>query len=130
MGEKPFYWALDNLKRFIFASEIKAIIAGNLVSPNIDFSAVHAYMNLSYIPPRRTVYSNSNVLPPAHSLIWKDFDIKIWKYWEPSYSTVNVDDDTEIIEHTRELIDQAVKRQMVSDVPVGAFLSGGRERCN
>lgn len=124
MGEKPFYYAISPEGHLIIASEIKAIIASNLIVPQLDLISVDAYLDLLYVPPDRTIYNNIYPLRPAHALSWRDGKIKHRCYWQPHYSQ-NKLDEGEAIERINYLIAQAVKRQTVADVPVGAFLSGG-----
>lgn len=125
MGEKPLYWATTPKGDVIFASEIKSLLASGLIEPKLDRSAIDAYLSLSYIPPDRTVYSNVHVLPPGEAMAWENGRPRQWRYWTPAYSTSGKVDWREAVEETRRLVEQAVHRQMVADVPVGAFLSGG-----
>jgi len=125
LGEKPLYWAYSNEGHFLLASEIKALLASGLVKPRIDRISVDAYLALSYVPPDRTIYENVHTLRPGHALSWHNGHWRGWSYWEPAFSQQQISDPLESIERLRFLIVQAVKRQMVADVPVGAFLSGG-----
>lgn len=125
MGEKPLYWATTAEGDVIFASEIKSLIASGLVRPTIDRLSIDAYLSLTYVPPNRTVYSNIHTLEPGSAMAWENGRMRQWRYWEPSYSAADKIDWQEAVEETRRLVEQAVKRQMVADVPVGAFLSGG-----
>ena len=108
-----------------FASEIKSLLASGLIRPKIDRLAIDAYLGLSYIPPDRTVYSNVHTLAPGGAMAWANGQLRTWRYWEPAYSTRDEIDWGEAVEETRRLVATAVERQMVSDVPVGEFLSGG-----
>ena len=123
-GEKPFYYAKGNNGEFIFASEIKAILKSNLITPEIDTESLAHYFRKLYVHPNKTIYSNIFTLPPSHYLIYENNDIKIDKYWD--YPAVNnsISLDDAIGEFQRLLI-KAVSDQLVADVPVGAFLSGG-----
>lgn len=125
MGEKPLYWAAAADGSVIFASEIKSLLASGLIDPKIDPLSIDAYLALSYIPPNRTVYANVHTVEPGTAMAWDDGRIRTWRYWEPSYSGAGPIDWQEAVEETARLVAQAVKRQMVADVPVGAFLSGG-----
>ena len=81
-------------------------------------------MCYSYIYPAKTIYKNIFVLPPASHLIWQDGNIKVERYWyQPDINNKITIDDA--VEKFRFLFSRAVKRQLVADVPVGAFLSGG-----
>lgn len=125
LGEKPLYWACSDEGHFLLASEIKALIASGLIKPRIDKVSVDAYLALLYVPPDRTIYENINTLPSGHALSWHDGQWQQWRYWKPTYSHQRISDPHEAIERLHFLIAQSVKRQMVADVPVGAFLSGG-----
>ena len=123
-GEKPLYFAQAEKKVLLLASELKAILASKLLEPKLDLTSVDAYLAFGYVPPDRTIYANIQTLPPGHYLLWKDGTYKTTRYWQPCLivQPIALHD---AIERTRELLQQAVTRQMVADVPVGAFLSGG-----
>jgi len=123
-GEKPLYFASAPGGLFLLSSEIKALIATGLIEPKIDMSSIDAFLAFGYIPPDRTIYSNIQTLPPGHYLYWKNGVFSKSCYWQPllEHRPISLPD---AIERTRELLRQAVRRQMVADVPVGAFLSGG-----
>lgn len=124
-GEKPLYWAISDRGHILLASEIRALLATGLIRPKLSRVSVDAYLSLLYVPPDRTIYENVKTLPPGCALSWQEGRIKRWRYWEPKYSSGTRLDPVEIVERLRFLIDRAVQRQMVADVPVGAFLSGG-----
>lgn len=123
-GEKPFYYALGNNGELVFASEIKAILASELVKPVLDSESLNHYLKRLYVHPHKTIYKNIFSLPPACSLSFKDNSIKIDRYWKlPEINqNISIDEAKEKFEY---LLDQAVQKQMVSDVPLGVFLSGG-----
>lgn len=123
-GEKPLYYTFGTNGEFIFASEIKAILATNLVNPILDRESLNHYLRYLYAPVNKTIYKNIFTLPPAHSLVYKNNEIKIKKYWDlPVVKTgVKIDD---AVENFKFLLEKSVKNQMIADVPVGAFLSGG-----
>jgi asparagine synthase (glutamine-hydrolysing) len=125
-GEKPLYYASLSDGTLILGSEIKALLGSCLISPSINLNAVDAYLTLGYIPPDRTIYTNIQVLPPGHWLNWqgKCHRLKTGCYWKPQFSLMNISLE-ESAYRLRGLISKAVQRQMVADVPVGAFLSGG-----
>jgi asparagine synthase (glutamine-hydrolysing) len=123
-GEKPLYWATTPGGDWLAASEIKAILASELIEPRIDPLAVDAYLGLHYVPPDRTIYSNIYALRPGHVGTWSDGRFESAPYWQPTIGGNRIDADEAVTEIAR-LIDQAVHRQMIADVPVGAFLSGG-----
>jgi asparagine synthase (glutamine-hydrolysing) len=123
-GEKPLYFTESSSRVFLISSEIKAITAAGHIVPKIDLNAVDAFLALGYVPPDRTIYSNIHTLPPGHYLHRKEGTFRITRYWKPILK-VRPTTLHEAIERTQELLQQAVTRQMVADVPVGAFLSGG-----
>ncbi|HZK81929.1 MAG TPA: asparagine synthase (glutamine-hydrolyzing), partial [Humisphaera sp.] len=125
MGEKPLYWAITPDGQLVLASEIKSLLASGLIQPRLDRAAIDNYLVLLYVPPDRTIYENVFTLPPAHAMEWRDGKIRQWCYWTPKYGADVIRDPREAIEELQRLIEQAVHRQMVADVPVGAFLSGG-----
>lgn len=124
-GEKPLYWATGQGGSLLIASEIKAFCASGLLAPRLDRLSAAAYLGLLYVPPHRTIYENVAVLPPAHAFRWEAGQWHQWAYWSPRFAETVPRDPREVIEHVGMLIHQAVERQMVADVPIGAFLSGG-----
>jgi asparagine synthase (glutamine-hydrolysing) len=123
-GEKPLYYAIIADGSLLAASEIKGLLASKLLEPRLDLSAIDAYLALGYIPPDQTVYQNIHTLPPGHYLEQKNGCLRVCRYWAPQFNNDSISLD-EAGERLRELLAQAVRRQMVADVPVGAFLSGG-----
>lgn len=123
-GEKPFYYATGKKGEFIFASEIKQIIASGLVKPEIDQAQIAYYLKNGYIHPHKTIYKNIFNLKPAHTLVLKNGKIETQPYWTIPTETSQLSLD-ESIEKFKYLLDNAVKKQLVADVPVGSFLSGG-----
>ena len=124
-GEKPFHWAVTDQGEFFFASEIKSILASQHIKPRLDLQSVDLYLSLYYVPPFRTIYGNVQTLLPAHTMTWKNGKMQTEFYWHPTFSSNITIGEEDAIEQTRVLVRDAVQRQMVSDVPIGAFLSGG-----
>ena len=125
-GEKPFFYAVGMNGELIFASEIKAITATGLVRPEISKHAVANYLRRLYIDPRETVFTNIFTLPPAHCLTFRDGAINVERYWEMPAPSLKIGFKDACVEFER-LLEQSVRRQMVADVAVGAFLSGGMD---
>lgn len=123
-GEKPLYYAFAHGGDLLIASEIKALIASGMVEPKLDLNSVDAYLAHGYVPPDRTIYSNVQTLPPGHYLRWKNGKLRVDRYWQPILHTEKIS-LADAGDRLRELLQKAVSRQMVADVPVGAFLSGG-----
>lgn len=124
-GEKPFYYAWGPGREFVFASEIKSVLASGLVEPVIDREAMGRVLQRYHLRPDQTIYSNIFCLPPASVLTLENGRASVRRYWElppPGHSGISLD---EAAEELRRLMRQAVHRQLVADVPVGVFLSGG-----
>lgn len=122
-GKKPFYYTWVN-GNFYGASEIKALFSTGFIKGNVDLQALDNYLQLMYIPPWKTIYSNIQTLPPAHVGILKNGEFRIWKYWELKKKPINVsyyDAKKEI----KKLFENAVQKRMIADVEIGALLSGG-----
>jgi len=123
-GEKPLYYALGPRGELIFASEIKAIIAAGLVQPVLDTAAVARFLQRQCVEAGQSIYANIHALPPGHTLRYRDGQIRVDRYW--SLPPINEDlTVAEAVEQVQALLRRAVQRQLVADVPVGAFLSGG-----
>lgn len=125
-GEKPLYYAVGEGGAFVFASELKGVLASGLVRPVLDRGALAHYLQYLYVPPDRTIYANVHALPPAHVLTWKDGNVQVQRYWDLPEQTKDVG-LADAADRIGALIDAAVGRQLVADVPVGAFLSGGMD---
>jgi len=97
-----------------------------LLVPKLDFQSVDAFLAFGYVPPDRTIYKNVHTLPPGHCLEWDGTRVCVARYWQPRFDPHATSLDA-AAERMRELLHQAVRRQMVADVPVGAFLSGGHD---
>lgn len=123
-GEKPFYYATGRGGELVFASEMKAIVASGLVEPVLSLSSVAHYLQRQYVHPFRTIYENVLTLPPAHTLLFSNGKSSVRRYWHLPVGT-EVCDLSEAAVRFRELFQCAVDKQLVADVPVGAFLSGG-----
>jgi asparagine synthase (glutamine-hydrolysing) len=123
-GEKPLKYSYTE-EIFIFASELKAIFTEPKIKKELDEDSIKNFLNFQYCPSPATGFKNICKLPPAHYLILQDKQITIKKYWQPSFlPKLNQNEDT-TISRTKELVTEAVKYQMISDVPIGAALSGG-----
>ncbi len=123
-GEKPFYYAFGKNGEFIFASEIKAIIASGLIRPEIDKAQIAYYLKNGYIHPHHSIYKNIFNLKPAHTLTLKNGKVETKPYWKIPTETSKISLE-EGIEQFKFLLDNAVRKQLIADVPVGSFLSGG-----
>lgn len=123
-GEKPFFYAIGKNNEFIFASEIKAILASGLIQPQVNNDALSHYLQYGYVNTYQSIYKNVHTLPPAHQLIWENGKVTISRY----YSLPAKDRSISLSEAKEEfiyLLKNAVKKQLIADVEVGSFLSGG-----
>lgn len=123
-GEKPFYYALGKNGEFIFASEIKAILASGLVSAEVNNQALSHYLQYGYVSAYQSIYKNILPLPPAHQLVYSGGKIEVSRY----YSIPKTDRQISLSEAKEEftaLLKSAVQKQLIADVEVGSFLSGG-----
>lgn len=126
LGQKPLIYHLTP-NRISFASELKAL----LTLPEADLPrqlnarALDRYLTYGYIPAPETILEGVQKLPPAHLAIWRDGHFQLQRYWEPDWNAINERPLTEDLAQLRQTLDEAVREQMVSDVPLGAFLSGG-----
>ncbi|MBN2145155.1 MAG: asparagine synthase (glutamine-hydrolyzing) [Candidatus Aureabacteria bacterium] len=126
LGIKPLYYS-ENKKGFIFASELKALLKDPSVERELDPLAVHYHMGYLWCPAPYTMLKKVRKLEPGHALIVKEGRIeKKWQYYDIPYgSDLLTLSENEAAELLGAHVKEAVLRQMVSDVPVGAFLSGG-----
>ncbi|MBW7675605.1 asparagine synthase (glutamine-hydrolyzing) [Chryseobacterium chendengshani] len=123
-GEKPFFFATGKNGEFIFASEIKAILATGLVNEELNDEAVSHFLRHSYINSHQTIYKNIQVLAPASQLIYDDGKIEISQYWNLPEEELNISEE-DAVRKFKSLVEKSVKKQLIADVKVGAFLSGG-----
>jgi asparagine synthase (glutamine-hydrolysing) len=123
-GEKPLYYAWGRHGEFLFASEIKALLASGLIEPVLSRASVGHYLRRLYVHPSRTIYENIHTLPPAHALRYRAGRVTVERYWDLPLveADLSLDQAADQFQH---LLARAVELQLVADVPVGAFLSGG-----
>lgn len=130
-GIKPLYYYSKNGK-LAFASEIKGILASGIYSAELDWQAVYDYFTYLYVPCPQTIFRDIRQLPPAHllELDLQTNEIDLRRFWHLPAQTVN-GNGSEVADYTgaknklRELLSDSVRHQMIADVPLGAFLSGG-----
>jgi asparagine synthase (glutamine-hydrolysing) len=124
LGIKPLYY-LEHQGRLIFASEIKALLAVPGLGRAIDMGALQDYLTLGYCSSRQSLFKGIRKLPPASLLVCENGDYRVETYWQvPAEADLSLS-ETEWAERLRSAIEEAVVSEMVSDVPLGAFLSGG-----
>ncbi len=123
-GEKPLYYAHD-AHRLLFGSELKSLLQSPDCPREIDPDALRAYLTYGYVPAPLSIFGGVRKLPPAHYLRYRDGQVSLHRYWQPSLAHKTTLSEAEAGEHLAELLDRAVASRLVSDVPFGAFLSGG-----
>jgi len=126
LGEKPLHYAVLSDGSLIFGSELKALLAHPLLARDIDPCAVEEYFALGYVADPRTIYSSVAKLPAGHTMVARRgqrLDIK--QYWDPRPLQMTVNDMPQLAHELITRLADVVKSQLVADVPVGAFLSGG-----
>lgn len=126
VGKKPFKYFFDG-KTFMFASELKAILTQPEYHKEPDYEAIHHYLTLQYVPAPMTGFKDIKKLPPAHSLTLdlKTKEIQIERYWKLDYSEKWDLSEEEWKKKILDKLEESTKLRMISDVPIGAFLSGG-----
>jgi len=124
MGIKPIYLYRD-ARRLAFASEAKALLTLPGVSAEIDPAALHSYLNLGYVAAPQSIFRGIGKLPPASMLIIEGESVDEHRYWRVPGAMDRTMAEGEWVERIRARLDESVRMQMVSDVPIGAFLSGG-----
>src|SRR4051812_31110254 len=122
LGVKPLYYT-QHRSTFAFASEIKPLLP-LIGSPTLDPTALADYLTFLWVPDPKTAFAEVSKLPPGHFAYLADGRLSVEAYWDLRYTPEDRPAD-EWAELVRDTVDSAVKRQMVSDVPVGSFLSGG-----
>ena len=126
-GEKPLYFT-HTPTAFAFASETQALTSCTWIDRSIDPEAIALYLQFGYIPAPLSIYRGIRKLPPAHAMIVDAGGARIWRYWDPLDSALEppheIGED-EAVEELEGRLKEAVRLQMIADVPLGAFLSGG-----
>jgi len=125
-GIKPlYYW--DNRRTLVFASEIKAILSHPEVNPEVDLKALDDFFTFTFVPSPRTAFSGIKKLLPGHALICNQYGSSLLYFYRKEPYLFSGRSEKELIEELRDKIFSAIKRQMISDVPIGVFLSGGTD---
>ncbi len=123
-GIKPLYYHAD-AERVVFGSEIKALLASGEVGRELDWAGLHEYLYYNTALGERTMFAGVRKLEPGHALTLDDEGARVWEYASVFDVEAVEDDYATAVERVRELLERAVKAHLVSDVPVGVFLSGG-----
>ena len=124
-GEKPLYYTTTPAGTFVFGSELKCLLEHPEVKREINPEALDAYLTFGYVPDPLSIFKDIHKLPPGHFLTFSDGDLKVQQYWDFPAETNEHLDYSECLEELRRLLKESVRMRLVSDVPLGAFLSGG-----
>jgi asparagine synthase (glutamine-hydrolysing) len=125
LGQKPFYYAHRG-DTLLFGSEIKALLAADPTLATPDLAAFDQYLTLRLVAPPRSMFRHVRKLPPAHWLTYDmDRGVHVERYWDLSYEPKLEGDEDELLEELERRMVQCLRLHLVSDVPVGAFMSGG-----
>jgi asparagine synthase (glutamine-hydrolysing) len=126
VGKKPLFYSLTEKGNFVFGSELKVLTEHGEISKELDFAALDAYLTFGYVPEEFCIFKQVKKLAPGHFLLYKDGKIETRKYWDFDYSeNSEIKTEAEYIEILREKLREAVRIRLISEVPLGAFLSGG-----
>ena len=123
LGIKPLYYSFSE-QGIIFASEMKSLLQCPEIKRELDVDAINSYLTYRFIPSENTVLKGIKKLQPGHYLIYKDKGLSIKKYWDVSFDVVEKPEQY-FIKRFRALLKDCVEKRLMSDVPLGAFLSGG-----
>jgi asparagine synthase (glutamine-hydrolysing) len=124
LGQKPLYYHHDG-NAFMFASEIKALLALKPELREMDCQALYEYLTIRIITPPRSMFRRIRKLPPGHWMIFHNGGIEIQRYWRLQYEPKRTEKFPDLLYELEERLEATVKHHLISDVPVGAFLSGG-----
>ena len=123
-GQKPLFYT-EQAGTLTFASEIKALLADDPTLAELSPRALDQYLTMRFVQAPETFFSRVRALPPAHYLVWENGRARIERYWDLTYGPKWTYSEEETLERIDELLAETVKLHLLSDVPVGAFLSGG-----
>ena len=125
LGKKPLHYALHN-GRLLFGSEIKTILAVHPELAEVDLEGLLQYFYFGYIPDPHTAFQSIRKLPAGHLLEFRNGEMRIRRYWDlPAYGTHPPISEDECVEELERRLEEAVRIRLISDVPLGALLSGG-----
>jgi len=131
IGKKPLFYWYDG-SRLIFGSELKAVAAGesafgNSSALNLDLTALSDYFTFSYIPTPKSIYKEVRKVPAAHHMVFSEHGVRQRAYWDLHFDQVEQKKEEEWTESIRQALLEAVRIRLMSEVPLGSFLSGGAD---
>ena len=124
LGKKPLVYSHD-ATGLRFASELKSLVRDPAFDRTVDYNAIDDYLTYQYVPHPRTIYRSAKKLPPGHYAIYQDGKLTVERYWKPAFVPETHRTWEEDVEEVRHTLTEATRLRMISDVPIGAFLSGG-----
>ena len=124
VGKKPLYWH-DDGRRIVFASELKALLADPSVPRDVDPAAIADYLTFQYVPAPGSILAGVRKLPAGHRLVCDERGPRVERYWELPLETDSTIGEQEAVAGLTDRLREAVRVRLMSDVPLGAFLSGG-----
>jgi asparagine synthase (glutamine-hydrolysing) len=123
-GEKPLYWTKTS-RGLLLASEVKALLVRPEVTRELDPEAIDQFLTYEYVIAPRTILKGVHKLPPGHYLTYRDGEVSVHSYWDAAAVRPRDWNETDAVDALRDALRRATVSQMVADVPLGAFLSGG-----
>jgi asparagine synthase (glutamine-hydrolysing) len=126
-GVKPFYYSHVG-RKLVFASEVKALLHVPQIEAELDLESLHQYLTFLWVPDPKTMFRGIYKLPAGHCATFRDGELKIRQYWDLRFPRGDAEysrSEADLADELRERFRQSVEAQMVSDVPIGAFLSAG-----
>jgi asparagine synthase (glutamine-hydrolysing) len=128
VGVKPLHYSLAG-DTLIFASEIKSLLQHSAIKREVNTEAISDFLSFGYVPDPASAFTGITKLPPGHTLTFKEGKVTIRRYWDFQYADHKaegpIQDERYYAERLLDLLDESIKLRLVSDVPLGAFLSGG-----
>lgn len=123
IGKKPLYWGIFN-GTLVFGSELKALARHPLFKKELDLESLGKYLSYEYVPTSRSIWKDVSKLEPATYLVWQNGKLSKGKFWDPNFVLRDLS-LPEAVFRLDKCIDESVRQRLVSDVPLGVFLSGG-----
>ena len=126
VGIKPLYYYAQQHGPLVFASEIKSILASGLIKAEVDPDSLHQFLTFLWVPDPNTLFRAIKTVPPGHFVKLREDELTVRQWWDISFDTIEEGrSETWWKEQVLETLDRVVKLEMVADVPLGSFLSGG-----
>ena len=124
-GKKPVYYTTTPTGTFVFGSELKSLLEHPDIERDLNAEALDAYFTLGYVPDPLSIFSNIHKLPPGHYLTLTNGQVTVKQYWDFEFQPSAARNEADYLDELRALLDESVRLRLISDVPLGAFLSGG-----